>query len=212
MRILLPGTLLSVLLVLAACGPDKETNGSGGASSATSSSSGTGGAGGEATTSSSGAGGTGGAGGGAQIDCNDPSQNPILGTCYATLTACFAPKGQCMGQDMGTGFSFTWTDGSKASLTPDPQKANTADITVLGAGGTPCIDGTIEDLHKMGGNTTVTLHDGKNPASTLVLVTPPGDAPTKVTCPDGTSFEIPTSKSNALAACDPMNVPLKQCP
>ncbi len=201
------GSTALLLASLPACSDDPAT-GSGGSTSGTTTATtttGAGGAGGGSSTST-------GTGGAAPVDCANPAENPILGTCYATFFACFAPTGTCtfaIKQNPGSADQdYTWSDGSAAKVSIKQDATGT--ITFTGKGGAACVNGTIDDKSKAGGDTTSTLQTAADPNATLLVVAHKDDS-IDITCPDKTTIKIPAEKHHAFTVCDPGNAPLLAC-
>jgi hypothetical protein len=127
--------------------------------------------------------------------CADPDVNPFAGTCISDAFAdCFDPAGTCEGTyDMTGATTLTWENGAQAVSSVS---GTTATTQLLASDGTVCAE-AVSTVNANGcqSETVYTLSSGQSIRWCI------NADEWSVTCPDGSTFEMPSVTDPSAMSC-----------
>ena len=140
-----------------------------------------------------------------QVDCTDPADNPYAGTCVESFLAdCFDPSGACVGEVSQAGVDLTWDNGAEVLNTidySDPYSPRTT-TELSSSGGAMCATGLTEthalDQTAECYSTTTYTRASDGQRLTFCVRT---DTSMKVTCDDGSTFEVDGQAAHGASLC-----------
>ena len=142
------------------------------------------------------------------IDCSDPSENPLLGTCVEDFfDGCFNPLGDCTVQVSVGGFNATWSNGAVSRMSGNPA-THTFNITVVNSDGVTCATGSLVFPHEQcEAYWTYTLvHTDES-----LVYCPRADGTATVACADGSYLEIGEDDRLGADSCEYGSTGLGEC-